>query len=75
MFLLAPRETSTEIAPGLDQTQTFKRNGERGDALSTHDYGAAGEREKILVNNPLANFGKIWPKQHIQKRQSSAMGC
>ena len=46
-----------------------------GDALSTRDYGAAREREKILVNNPLANFGKIWPKQHIQKRQSSAMGC
>ena len=34
MFLLAPRETSTEIAPGLDQTQTFKRS-ERGTEKSS----------------------------------------
>ena len=45
-----------------------------GDALSTRDYGAAREREKILVNNPLANFGKIWPKQLIQKRKSRGNG-
>ena len=26
--------------------------------------------ENLVVNNPLANFGKIWPEQ--QKRSSSA---
>ena len=67
MFLLAPRETTTtRIAPGLYQTQTIQKKWVQSKE-SSREWGGG---ENLVVNNPLANFGKIWPEQ--QKRSSSA---